>query len=250
MEEDFPTDIGLDELLAMLSHELRTPLTTILGWSRVLRSRTINEDTVRAALEAIERNARAQVQIIDDLLAVSEVITGKVRLNLRRLDCVTLIRDAIRVARPALDARTIRVEATLDPAAAAFVGDPDRAAAGGGQRAGHRRHGRARRRVHRGSSPAGARAPADRGAGRGRKLRTRRARSGHRAPHRGEARRQRPGRDRRRQRRVRGDAAGKTGQRGGLTRAPGVSGIRPLTLEASRRGRTPALPAPLSRAQR
>ncbi|OLC14723.1 MAG: hypothetical protein AUH29_09715 [Candidatus Rokubacteria bacterium 13_1_40CM_69_27] len=126
MEEDFPTDIGLDELLAMLSHELRTPLTTILGWSRVLRARTFNEDTCRRALEAIERNALAQVQIIDDLLAVSEVITGKVRLNLRPLDLVTLIRDAITVARPALDARTIRVEATLDPAAAAFVGDPDR----------------------------------------------------------------------------------------------------------------------------
>src|SRR2546425_10333546 len=126
MEEDFPTDIGLDELLAMLSHELRTPLTTILGWSRVLRARTFNEDTCRRALEAIERNALAQVQIIDDLLAVSEVITGKVRLNLRPLDLVTLIRDAITVARPALDARTIRVEATLDPVAAAFVGDPDR----------------------------------------------------------------------------------------------------------------------------
>src|SRR3989442_4188274 len=126
MEEDSPADIGLDELLAMLSHELRTPLTTILGWSRVLRARTFNEDTCRRALEAIERNARAQVQIIDDLLAVSEGINGKVRLNLRPLDLVTLIRDAITVARPALDARTIRVEATLDPAAAAFVGDPDR----------------------------------------------------------------------------------------------------------------------------
>src|SRR2546426_3626790 len=126
MEEDFPTDIGLDELLAMLSHELRTPLTTILGWSRVLRARTFNEDTCRRALEAIEGNALAQVQIIDALLAVSEVITGKVRLNLRPLDLVTLIRGAITVARPALDARTIRAEATLDPAAAAFVGDPDR----------------------------------------------------------------------------------------------------------------------------
>src|SRR3989442_10758088 len=132
MEEDFPTDIGLDELLAMLSHELRTPLTTILGWSRVLRARTFNEDTCRRALEAIERNALAQVQIIDDLLAVSEVITGKVRLNLRPLDLVTLIRGAITVARPALDARTIRAEATLDPAAAAFVGDPDRLQPAGG----------------------------------------------------------------------------------------------------------------------
>src|SRR3989442_2564380 len=158
MEEDFPTDIGLDELLAMLSHELRTPLTTILGWSRVLRARTFNEDTCRRALEAIERNARAQVQIIDDLLAVSEVITGKVRLNLRPLDLVTLIRDAITVARPALDARTIRVEATLDLAAAAFVGDPDRAAAGGGQPAGHRPHGRARPRGRPRSGPTGRRA--------------------------------------------------------------------------------------------
>src|SRR2546425_437646 len=95
MEEDFPTDIGLDELLAMLSHELGTPLPTILGWSRVLRARTFNEDTCRRALEAIERNALAQVQIIDALLAFSEVITGKVRLNPRPLDLVPLIRAPV-----------------------------------------------------------------------------------------------------------------------------------------------------------
>jgi signal transduction histidine kinase len=92
----------------------------------VLRARAFNEDTCRRALEAIERNALAQVQVIDDLREVSEVMTGKVRLNLRPLDLVMLIRDAITVARLAVDARAIRVEATLDPAAAAFVGDLDR----------------------------------------------------------------------------------------------------------------------------
>lgn len=125
VEKDSLPGLALDELLATLSHEVRTPLAAILGWSRVLRARAFDEDTYWRALDAIERNALAQVQMIDDLLEVSEVITGKRRLDRRPLDLVAVIRAAIAAARPTIDARGVRVEATLDPAAAA-VGDPVR----------------------------------------------------------------------------------------------------------------------------
>src|SRR5262249_60562310 len=77
-----------DEFLATVSHELRTPLTAIIGWTRVLRSRPADAATIGDALETIERNARAQAQIINDLLDVSRIITGMLRLNVRPIDLV------------------------------------------------------------------------------------------------------------------------------------------------------------------
>ncbi|MEP1079174.1 PAS domain S-box protein [Leptolyngbya sp. PL-A3] len=115
-----------DEFLATVSHELRTPLNAMLGWSTMLRSKKYDEATVSRALEAIERNARAQNQLIDDLLDVSRIISGKLRLNVRPVVLVSVIEAAIDSVRPAADAKNIRIQSVLDPAAGPISGDPDR----------------------------------------------------------------------------------------------------------------------------
>src|SRR5688500_1895507 len=83
-----------DEFLANVSHELRTPLSSILGWSGILRTKELNEEQVEKALETIERNARSQVQLIEDLLDVSRIITGKLRLDVHPVDIVPVIESA------------------------------------------------------------------------------------------------------------------------------------------------------------
>ncbi|HLM00633.1 MAG TPA: PAS domain S-box protein [Pyrinomonadaceae bacterium] len=117
-----------DEFLATISHELRTPLNAILGWSQILLSSNFGDpETVRRATETIERNARAQSQLIDDLLDISRIITGKLRLDVRRVDLPGVIMAAVEAARPAADAKNIRLETSLvDPQAATISGDPDR----------------------------------------------------------------------------------------------------------------------------
>jgi signal transduction histidine kinase len=115
-----------DEFLATVSHELRTPLTAILGWAGVLRSRPHDPPTLKEALEIIERNARVQAQIVNDLLDVSRIITGKLRLDVRPIDLAAVIQNAIAAVRPAIEAKAIRLETQLDPEAAAFTGDADR----------------------------------------------------------------------------------------------------------------------------
>jgi len=115
-----------DEFLATVSHELRTPLTAIIGWTRVLRSRPPDAATIGDALETIERNARAQAQIINDLLDVSRIITGMLRLNVRPIDLVAVIGEAVAALRPAIDAKALELVTDLHPTAAPFVGDPDR----------------------------------------------------------------------------------------------------------------------------
>ena len=115
-----------DEFLATVSHELRTPLTAILGWAGVLRSRPGDPATLSEALEVIERNARVQAQIISDLLDVSRIITGKLRLDVRAIDLTAVIHNAVAAVRPAIDANGIRLDTRLDPATAAFNGDADR----------------------------------------------------------------------------------------------------------------------------
>ncbi len=115
-----------DEFLATLSHELRTPLNAILGWAHMLRAGQLDEsDTVRA-LETIERNARAQVQLIEDLLDVSRIITGKLRLEVRPLELAEIIQAAVDTVRPAADAKSIRIQMLLDPHAGPVSGDSDR----------------------------------------------------------------------------------------------------------------------------
>jgi signal transduction histidine kinase/ActR/RegA family two-component response regulator len=115
-----------DEFLAVLSHELRTPLNAVYGWARMLRAGQLPEDAVGRALEAIERNANAQVQLIDDLLDVSRVASGKMRLDVRPVDLTTVIEAALDAVKPAADAKRIRLQTVLDPRAGTITGDPNR----------------------------------------------------------------------------------------------------------------------------
>jgi signal transduction histidine kinase/ActR/RegA family two-component response regulator len=99
-----------DEFLATLSHELRTPLTSLLGWSSVLREAKRDEKVLTQGLEAIDRNARVQAQLIDDLLDVSRIVSGKLNLDVRPLDVASVTRAAINVVRPAADAKGISID--------------------------------------------------------------------------------------------------------------------------------------------
>lgn len=115
-----------DEFLAMISHEIRTPLNAILGYSQLLGSGMFNEEQAARAIESIERNAKVQAQLVEDLLDVSRIITGKLRLHPRPIDLIEVIAAAVDTVRPAADAKGIRMNLDLDPSAAPFVGDPDR----------------------------------------------------------------------------------------------------------------------------
>ena len=115
-----------DEFLATLSHELRTPLNAIFGWSQILQSRTLDEKGVKKALSTIERSARAQNQLIDDLLDVSRIITGKLRLDVRAADLPGIITAAADAVKPAAEAKGIRLQILLDPQAGPISGDPER----------------------------------------------------------------------------------------------------------------------------
>lgn len=115
-----------DEFLATLSHELRTPLTAMLGWTWMLRSRELEKETYDRALETIERNVRAQAQLIDDLLDVSRIITGNLRLDVRPSELVPVIEAAMDIARPAAEAKGIKLEAELDRSASHALCDPAR----------------------------------------------------------------------------------------------------------------------------
>ena len=115
-----------DEFLATLSHELRTPLTAILGWARMLRGSKFDHEAAAHALEVIERNAKSQQQLIEDLLDMSRVITGKLQLDVRPLDLVPVIEAAVDAVRPAAEAKGIRVESILAPEPAILPGDPVR----------------------------------------------------------------------------------------------------------------------------
>jgi len=115
-----------DEFLSTVSHELRTPLNAILGWSQILRTSKVDAARMNRALETIERNARSQAQLINDLLDISRIITGKIRLNVQSVELLPLIEVAIDTVRPAADAKNIRLQSVLDPAAAPVLGDPER----------------------------------------------------------------------------------------------------------------------------
>jgi PAS domain S-box-containing protein len=115
-----------DEFLATLSHELRTPLTAMLGWTWMLRSRELDQETYNHALETIERNVRAQAQLIEDLLDVSRIITGKLRLEVRPAELVPVIEAALDTARPAAGAKAIQLQVELDPTASHILCDPAR----------------------------------------------------------------------------------------------------------------------------
>ena len=115
-----------DEFLATVSHELRTPLTPILAWVSQLRRRRLDPARTARALEAIERSARAQARLVDDLLEVSRIIGGKLRLDLRPMRLASAIEAAIEAMRPAAAAKNIRVVTSLDPRIELIWGDPER----------------------------------------------------------------------------------------------------------------------------
>jgi PAS domain S-box-containing protein len=115
-----------DEFLATVSHELRTPLTAGLGWACLLRTGEIDQAACERAFEAIERNARAQSQIIEDLLDVSRIITGKLRLKVLPVDLAQVIATSLDAMRPAAEAKKIQIKTTLEPLVHSVSGDPDR----------------------------------------------------------------------------------------------------------------------------
>jgi CheY-like chemotaxis protein/nitrogen-specific signal transduction histidine kinase len=115
-----------DEFLATVSHELRTPLTAILGWSRLLEGGTLDDSVTQQAVEVIWRNAKAQAQIVDDILDVSRIITGNLYLDLHPLEVVPVVENAINVVRPTADAKGIRIEKYFDSTPAMISGDGNR----------------------------------------------------------------------------------------------------------------------------
>jgi PAS domain S-box-containing protein len=115
-----------DEFLATVSHELRTPLTAILGWSRMLDPSSISDPMAERALETIRRNAKAQAQIIDDILDVSRIITGKLYLELHPLELGPVIETAVNVVRPTAEAKNIQILVQLEPKPMVVTGDSNR----------------------------------------------------------------------------------------------------------------------------
>ncbi|HEU4537666.1 MAG TPA: ATP-binding protein, partial [Polyangiaceae bacterium] len=115
-----------DEFLATVSHELRTPLNAILGWMSLLRSNALGEDRREQALGVIERNARAQAKLVEDLLDVSRIITGKLRLDARPCDPGAALSAAVESVRPAAEAKGVRLGTVIDPVAGPVFGDPER----------------------------------------------------------------------------------------------------------------------------
>jgi PAS domain S-box-containing protein len=115
-----------DEFLATLSHELRTPLNAILGWSQILRRRKRDDKELNEGLSVIERNSRAQAQLIEDLLDMSRIISGKIRIDVQQIDLAEVISAAIEAVRPAAEAKEIHLDKALDPNIGLIRGDPAR----------------------------------------------------------------------------------------------------------------------------
>ena len=115
-----------DEFLATLSHELRTPLTSVLGWSRLLRSGKLSKAEQERALAIVERNAQAQTKLIEDLLDVSRIITGKLRLEFQPVQLAAIVKDVVEEFRPAAESKDIEVAANIDATAGPIIGDPAR----------------------------------------------------------------------------------------------------------------------------
>ena len=115
-----------DEFLGMLSHELRTPLNAILGWTRMLACGQLDAETSARAVETIERSARSQSRLIDDMLDVSRIISGNLRLDVQPVDLSAVVNAAVDTSRPAADAKGIRIQMVMDFGAGPVLGDPVR----------------------------------------------------------------------------------------------------------------------------
>ena len=115
-----------DDFLATLSHELRTPLNAILGYARIARGGMISGAKLTRALETIERNSTMLTQMVEDILDVSRIVSGKIRLDVQAVDLPLVIRQAVETVTPAADAKRIRIQTVVDPKVDAISGDPDR----------------------------------------------------------------------------------------------------------------------------
>ncbi|MEH2250726.1 PAS domain-containing hybrid sensor histidine kinase/response regulator [Nostoc sp.] len=115
-----------DEFLAIVSHELRTPLNSMLGWVQIIRNRKLDETIIIKALATIERNAQLQRKLIEDILDISRIVQGKIRLNIRKVDLVLVINAAIEAVHPTSEIKVMQVESNLDPSVGKVMGDADR----------------------------------------------------------------------------------------------------------------------------
>jgi signal transduction histidine kinase/CheY-like chemotaxis protein len=115
-----------DEFLAVLSHELRTPLNAIVGYSRLLRGRVLTGEKAERGLDTLERNATALTQIVEDVLDVSRIVAGKVRLDVQPVELPLIVDNAVATVQPAADAKHLRVQVVVDPRVGPVAGDPDR----------------------------------------------------------------------------------------------------------------------------
>jgi signal transduction histidine kinase len=115
-----------DEFLATLSHELRTPLNAIAGWAQILRSRRLDEVTTVRAFEAIERNTKAQAELIEDMLDVSRIITGRLQLRLQPVRLSDAVEAALDSVKPAAEAKGVRIEISVSEGGGLISGDPQR----------------------------------------------------------------------------------------------------------------------------
>src|SRR5713101_4116006 len=115
-----------DEFLGTISHELRTPLNAILGYARMLHNGTVKRDRETRAVEIIERNATALTQIVEDVLDVSRIISGKTRLNVQSVELAAVVNEAVETVRPTAEAKGVRVLTVVDPRHPTVSGDPAR----------------------------------------------------------------------------------------------------------------------------
>ena len=115
-----------DDFLATLSHELRTPLNAVLGWARMLATNSVPQHRLAHAVDVIERNAQAQARLVEELLDLSRIETGQLRLHIEPVDAAAQVLSALEAVRPAADARGIQLVSSLDPSARWVTADPDR----------------------------------------------------------------------------------------------------------------------------
>lgn len=115
-----------DDFLAMISHELRAPLTAILGWAQMLRSGTLDRASAERALLTIERNAKSQAHLVGDLLDASRIATGKLNLESRPVELMSVVEAAVDAVRPSVEAKSLRLQMVLEPWVGPFKGDPER----------------------------------------------------------------------------------------------------------------------------
>ena len=115
-----------DEFLAVLSHELRTPLNAVVGYARLLRGGVLAGDKAERGLETLERNAMALTQIVEDVLDVSRIISGKIRLDVQPVELPLIVDNAVATVQPAADAKGVRIQTLIDPRVGPVSGDPDR----------------------------------------------------------------------------------------------------------------------------